>query len=229
MRRPRPNVFHTLWAQIEDAIAAGQIRSVDEVRRELARRDDATKQWADSQRHLFVPLELPIQQAATRILNLHPRLVGQGGRRSAADPFVIALAMVNNGTVVTDENATGNLNRPHIPDVCAELGVPCLKLMSTSRPKAGRFRRFAGSGWRSRLQDFVHSGHLHDQARVIRQPSEPEPPIIRNETFVFCVDDQQSERRLCMEIGSDRHDLSDHLLPDAGSLKIGADAHLGEQ
>jgi predicted nucleic acid-binding protein len=125
----RPTVFHTLWAQIEDAIAAGQIRSVDEVRRELARRDDDTRQWADAQGDLFVPLELPIQQSATQILNLHPRLVGQGGRRSAADPFVIALAMVNNGTVVTEETASGNINKPRIPDVCDELGVPCLTLM----------------------------------------------------------------------------------------------------
>ena len=125
----RPTVFHTLWAQIEDAIAAGQIRSVDEVQRELARRDDDAREWADAQGDLFVPLELPIQQSATQILNLHRRLVGQGGRRSAADPFVIALAMVNNGTVVTEENATGNMNRPHIPDVCSDLGVPYLNLM----------------------------------------------------------------------------------------------------
>ena len=123
----RPTVFHTLWAQIEDAIVAGQIRSVDEVQRELARRDDDTRQWADAHGDLFVPLELPIQQSATQILNLRPRLVGQGGRRSAADPFVIA--MVNNGTVVTEENATGNMNRPHIPDVCSDLGAPYLNLM----------------------------------------------------------------------------------------------------
>lgn len=125
----RPKVFHTLWAQIEDAITAGQIRAVDEVQRELARRDDDAKQWADAQSDLFVPLELPIQRSAAQILNLHPRLVGQGGRRGTADPFVIALAMVNNGTVVTDEHATGTINRPHIPDVCRELGVPCLNLM----------------------------------------------------------------------------------------------------
>ena len=53
----------------------------------------------------------------------------QGGRRSGADPFIIALAMVNNGTVVTEENATGNMTKPHIPDVCGDLGVTCLNLM----------------------------------------------------------------------------------------------------
>ncbi|OBB38021.1 DUF4411 family protein [Mycolicibacterium fortuitum] len=125
----RPTVFVSLWTQIEGAIAAGQIRSVDEVQRELGRRDDDAKQWANTQSGLFVPLEAPIQQSASHILQLHSRLVGQGGKRSGADPFVIALAMVNNGTVVTEENATGNMNKPHIPDVCRELGVPCLNLM----------------------------------------------------------------------------------------------------
>jgi predicted nucleic acid-binding protein len=125
----RPTVFRTLWEFIENAIAHGEIRSVDEVRRELARRDDDARLWADTQPDLFCPLDLPIQQGATRMLCLHPKLVKQGGRRSGADPFVIALAMVNNGTVVTEENATGNMTKPHIPDVCGDLGVPCLSLM----------------------------------------------------------------------------------------------------
>lgn len=56
-------------------------------------------------------------------------MVRQGGRRSAADPFVIALAMVNNGTVVTQETATGHIEKPRIPDVCDALGVPWLTLM----------------------------------------------------------------------------------------------------
>ena len=70
----RPTVFHTLWAQIEDAIVAGQIRSVDEVKRELGRRDDDAKQWADAQSDLFVPLELAIQQSAAQILKCIPAL-----------------------------------------------------------------------------------------------------------------------------------------------------------
>ena len=36
----RPKVFRTLWTEIEDAITTGRIRFVDEVQRELARRDD---------------------------------------------------------------------------------------------------------------------------------------------------------------------------------------------
>ncbi len=125
----RPTVFQTLWVQIEDAIVGGQIRSVDEVRNELDRRDDDAKRWAVAQGDLFVPLELPIQQSAAQILRLHKNLVKQGGRRSGADPFVIALAMANQGTVVSEETASGNIDKPRIPDVCAAIGVPCLTLM----------------------------------------------------------------------------------------------------
>ena len=50
-------------------------------------------------------------------------------KRSGVNPFVIALAMVNQGTVVTEENATGNIAKPRIPDVCDALGVPCLTLI----------------------------------------------------------------------------------------------------
>jgi hypothetical protein len=42
-----------------------------------------------------------VEQGVQQILQFDPNLVRQGGRRSAADPFAIALAMVNNGTVVT--------------------------------------------------------------------------------------------------------------------------------
>ncbi|WP_409437695.1 DUF4411 family protein [Mycobacterium sp. SMC-14] len=125
----RPNVFRSLWTLIEESIAAGEVRSVDEVRRELSKRDDDAKQWADAQSDLFCPLDRPVQQAATHILRLHPNLVRQGGQRSGADPFVIALAMASNGKVVSEETASGRIEKPRIPDVCAAIGVPCLTLM----------------------------------------------------------------------------------------------------
>ena len=39
----------------------------------------------------------------------HPRLIGIFSGRSRADPFVVALAMVHGGTVVTEESASPNL------------------------------------------------------------------------------------------------------------------------
>src|SRR5579875_2955333 len=87
-------------------IAAGDIRCVDEVRNELARRDDAIHDWAESQRDLFVPLAADIQLAAREVLAAHQRL-----------------ARARNGVVVTEETLSGNLSRPRIPDVCEAMGI----------------------------------------------------------------------------------------------------------
>ncbi len=125
----RPTVFRSLWDRIEERISAGAIRAVDIVKEELSRRDDETYQWAETQAGLFCPLEEPIQLATRRVLQAHARLVGVGGKRSGADPFVVALALVKKGTVITEETASGNIEKPKIPDVCEDLDVPCLNLM----------------------------------------------------------------------------------------------------
>lgn len=126
----KPTVFKALWSNIESLIATGDIRCVDVVKEELARREgDETHEWVQRQEGLFVPLTEDVQGATTSILAQHPKLVGVGGQRSMADPFVIALAMVRSGAVVTEEIETGNINRPKIPDVCRAIGVSCINLM----------------------------------------------------------------------------------------------------
>ncbi len=54
-----------------------------------------------------------MQEAVTAILANHPRLVGRGGLRSAAGPFVIGLALARGGIVVTEETRTNNIDKPH--------------------------------------------------------------------------------------------------------------------
>ena len=65
-----------------------------------------------------------------------PRLAAD--KRSGVDPFVIALAMVNQDTVVTEENATGNIAKPRIPDVCDALGVCFGHLTPLRRVEGGQ-------------------------------------------------------------------------------------------
>ena len=124
-----PGTFVTLWTNIELMITAGDIRCVDEVRNELAKREDVIHAWARSQPDLFVPLAADVQLAARDVLSAHPRLVGVGGGRNTADPFVIALARARKGVVVTEETLSGNISKPRIPDVCDAMGVPWLNLV----------------------------------------------------------------------------------------------------
>ncbi|WP_134773569.1 DUF4411 family protein [Ornithinimicrobium flavum] len=124
-----PATFPSVWERIEGMIASKEIFCVDEVEKELAKRDgDAIHTWARSQNGLFVPLDEDVQVATTEVLAAHPKLLGAGKGRNAADPFVVGLARVKGGAVVTEERAA-NLNKPKIPDVCAAMGVPCVTLV----------------------------------------------------------------------------------------------------
>ena len=134
-----PEVFTTLWGNVEGLIAAGAVRAVDVVRDELTKRDDEVSGWARGQGGLFVPLDEPIQQATREILAAHPRLMGKGGGRNAADPFVIGLARVQGATVVSEETPSGNLDKPRIPDVCEALSVDCLNMIGFLRQQDWSF------------------------------------------------------------------------------------------
>ncbi|MEO7196734.1 MAG: DUF4411 family protein [Pseudonocardiaceae bacterium] len=134
-----PEIFLTLWANIEQMIATGSIRAIDVVRDELGRRDDATRAWAAAQEGLFVILDGDVQGATSKTLAAHPKLMGRGGGRNAADPFVIGLARAHGGIVVTEETPTGNLERPRIPDVCSALGVRCVNLIGFVRDQGWTF------------------------------------------------------------------------------------------
>ena len=134
-----PEVFVSLWTKIEELIESGAVRAIDVVRDELSKRDDATRAWATSQSNLFVDLDEGVQRATREVLSEHPRLMGTGGGRNAADPFVIALARFRGGTVVTEETLSNNLSKPRIPDVCAALGVPCVTLVGFIREQEWTF------------------------------------------------------------------------------------------
>lgn len=120
--------FAAVWDSIAAMISAGQVRAVDEVKREVSRHDDETARWVQSQRRLFLPLTHDVQRATSTILARHPRLISLGSNKSSADPFVIALALANDGTVVTQETPSNKLHKPRIPDVCIDLGIPWLTL-----------------------------------------------------------------------------------------------------
>lgn len=124
----RPTVFKSLWTNIENLIADGTVRCVDEVKEELGRKDDEVQAWAVGQPRLFLPLTSDIQDATRDLLRRHPKMLGRGGGRNGADPFVIVLAVVAGGTVVTEETMSGNVDRPRIPDVCEATGTPWTNL-----------------------------------------------------------------------------------------------------
>lgn len=123
-----PAVFPSLWANIEELVGSTVI-AIDQVDVELSKREDEIWEWAKAQSGLFVPLEEDVQQATMAVLDRCPKLVGVGGQRNAADPFVIGLAHTRGGVVVTEEHRTGKPNKPRMPDACELLDVRCINLV----------------------------------------------------------------------------------------------------
>ena len=124
-----PDVFVTLWAEIAGAIAAGSLRCPDVVLTEVERTSVRDGLDVTLKRYpgLFVPLDLSLQQALQQVMNYGSDLVDPTGQVDKADPYLIALAYMNSGTVVTDERRRrGTTGRKKIPDVCDDMGVPCL-------------------------------------------------------------------------------------------------------
>ena len=130
LRRTYPKKgFPHVW-QLADRLAAdGRLLSVEEVVIELAAYDDEISEWAASHESIFLPLSDDVQMAAKAILAKYPNLIDVKKRKSSADPFVVAVALVRNATVVTQEKASGGPGKVKIPDVCKGLGVPCTPLL----------------------------------------------------------------------------------------------------
>lgn len=125
----KPRSFGAVWQQIGALIKLGQVRAVDEVKYEILKQDDECAAWVREQKGLFLPLTEDVQLATKKILKAHPRLLGSGGGlRNSADPFVIALAMVHHGTVVTQETRSRSMKKPRIPNVCEAFSVPYCSL-----------------------------------------------------------------------------------------------------
>jgi hypothetical protein len=125
-----PENFPPFWKRVDDLINSDRLVAPLEVLRETKKRSDELHDWLSEREHMFRELDEKIQDAAAKVLAKFPRLVGELKFRTSADPFVIALARVRKLQIVTDEKPTGNLNRPNIPDVCAELGMaPCVGLL----------------------------------------------------------------------------------------------------
>ena len=106
----------------------------------LKRKDDDVFNWAKNHREMFVPIDEGIQSTVTEILRDFEKLVDTRKNRSFADPFVIALAILNGGTVVSGERGTGSRDRPKIPDVCREWKIPCINLLQLIRREGWSFQ-----------------------------------------------------------------------------------------
>ncbi len=128
-----PDTFATFWEHMNRAALEGTIKVSEEVVRELEKKDDGAADWIKARPGMIVSTDISIQKKISEILKMHPRLVNAGKNRSGGDPFVIAVALTHEFSVITGELPSGNLKNPRIPDVCGALKVQSLSLLEFVR------------------------------------------------------------------------------------------------
>lgn len=133
------DLFVALEKNIEGLIASGTCAAVQLVKEEIdAIGTPGLRAWAASQSQLFLPLIPEVQIEAAAIEASYPELMDPKGLNESADAYVIALAKLKDGgIVVSQETSVQEKHRPRrsyfIPDVCRDLGVPCISLLGMMR------------------------------------------------------------------------------------------------
>ena len=133
-----PDVFPTLWEQLEDLFRAGTLISHEEVLSEITQKSDELASWGKEWSACFVPFDEEQEPVLIDILSRFERVAMTGKRRNAADPFLIALASTTNTTLITEEKR-GSENKPKIPDVCAALDIATMPILDMFREEQFRF------------------------------------------------------------------------------------------
>jgi len=136
-----PKNFPPFWRRLEELISTDRLFSSVEVLRELKKKDDELHGWCKTHSEVFLSIDDELQDHVIEIMGTYPRLVDTAKGRSAADPFVIGLARMNDPewTVLSEENP-GRLNSPKIPDVCKAEGIRCLRLVELIQEENWVFR-----------------------------------------------------------------------------------------
>lgn len=122
--------FPKFWDRIDGLVEDGRLISPIEVFNEIKKRSDELHGWLKIRKGaIFRELDDDVQIEVANILQRFPRLVADKKLRTSADPFVIALARITGHQLVTEEKPTGSLNRPNIPDVCAQLSFSTMGIL----------------------------------------------------------------------------------------------------
>ena len=131
------DVFPGLNANFQGLIDAGRLQAPTLVRDEInAIGTPDLAAWAKANAGIFVATAEVLADALA-IQGQFPGLRDPKAEHEEADAYVIALARLRNGIVVTQETPAAEKHRPRrthfIPDVCRELGIPCISLLGLMR------------------------------------------------------------------------------------------------
>lgn len=139
-----PQIFQSVWTGLDQLIATEKLISTREVWNEMQNGQPhiTTTAWLKQRQKIFmVPTGAELSFVAEIFRIPHFRtLIGEKEQlrgTPVADPFVIAVAKVRGGTVVTEELFKPNASK--IPNVCAHFNVPCITLEGFMNSQSWKF------------------------------------------------------------------------------------------
>ena len=131
------DVFKGLVERIEGLIAEARFLAPALVQEEVDKIGTAElAEWIARHPNMIVPTAQVLTQAQM-IQSQFAGLLDPKAEYEEADAYVIALARMRSGTVITGETSASQKRNPkrshYIPDVCRELGIPCISFLGLMR------------------------------------------------------------------------------------------------
>lgn len=131
-----PDVAPGLWDRLANQIDAGVIVASEEVINEIRFPEPLVK-WVKERGAKFRrETDEDVQVEVERIVNKYYHADFFDTPGDAADPFVVAVAIVDGCTVVCDEKkgkGPGKRKSPKLPDLCDELGIDHINALELQR------------------------------------------------------------------------------------------------
>jgi hypothetical protein len=123
-----PKFCPDYWDVLNELGNQGRIFIPEMVLQEITRTEDDLSKWLKGSKIPVSKIDEPVTKCLQAIYSkntLHKYLVDNIKQRSLADPWVIAHALNEKATVVTQENKETAINskRIKIPNVCDNMGV----------------------------------------------------------------------------------------------------------
>ncbi len=88
------DVFVSLWEKLDELVKQGRLITPHEVFKEITRKDDELLRWLKERKSMVTHLDQEQLDMVKGILQRFPQLVDPNRPLPEADPFIIALAVV---------------------------------------------------------------------------------------------------------------------------------------
>lgn len=118
--------YETQWNLLKQYIEDGRLKICEAVFNEVKKAEEL-KSWLNNFNKLLVKCyEHDVIVEAKTIVNAYPKLLDINNSSDQSDPYVIALAKLNNYTVLSNEAYSEGGKKTKIPYICKQMSIDCM-------------------------------------------------------------------------------------------------------